>query len=247
MRSFIFANRNFKEITRDPASMIMSIGFPVLLILALSLMKQSIGGMADIFEVGNFTPSMMVFGLSFFGMFVGSLMSTDNETSFLMRLFASPLTAFDYIIGYSLPVLPLALIQGICCFITAFFFGQPFNANIILTLIVLIPIAVLFIACGLFIGSVFSSGTSVSGFSTILVNAVVFLGGAVIPLDLVGGIFKTICYLLPFAHANDAVKAALAGEYSHIIPHLLWVSGYAVVLIVPAIFIFRKKMKGQGR
>jgi len=247
MRSFIFANRNFKEITRDPASMIMSIGFPVLLILALSLMKQSIGGMADIFEVGNFTPSMMVFGLSFFGMFVGSLMSTDNETSFLMRLFASPLTAFDYIIGYSLPVLPLALIQGICCFITAFFFGLSFNVNIILTLIVLIPIAVLFIACGLFIGSVFSSGTSVSGFSTILVNAVVFLGGAVIPLDLVGGIFKTICYLLPFAHANDAVKAALAGEYSHIIPHLLWVSGYAVVLIVPAIFIFRKKMKGQGR
>ena len=66
-------------------------------------------------------------------------------------------------------------------------------------------------------------------------------------MDLVGGIFKTICYLLPFAHANDAVKAALAGEYSHIIPHLLWVSGYAVVLIVPAIFIFRKKMKGQGR
>lgn len=247
MRSFIFANRNFKEITRDPASMIMSIGFPVLLILALSLMKQSIGGMADIFEVGNFTPSMMVFGLSFFGMFVGSLMSTDNETSFLMRLFASPLTAFDYIIGYSLPVLPLALIQGICCFITAFFFGLQFNVNIILSLIVLIPIAVLFIACGLFIGSVFSSGTSVSGFSTILVNAVVFLGGAVIPLDLVGGIFKTICYLLPFAHANDAVKAALAGEYSHIIPHLLWVSGYAVVLIVPAIFIFRKKMKGQGR
>ena len=124
MKSFIFANRNFKEITRDPASMIMSIGFPVLLILALSLMKQSIGGMADIFEVGNFTPSMMVFGLSFFGMFVGSLMSTDNETSFLMRLFASPLTAFDYIIGYSLPVLPLALIQGICCFITAFFSGS---------------------------------------------------------------------------------------------------------------------------
>ena len=247
MKSFIFANRNFKEITRDPASMIMSIGFPVLLILALSLMKQSIGGMADIFEVGNFTPSMMVFGLSFFGMFVGSLMSTDNETSFLMRLFASPLTAFDYIIGYSLPVLPLALIQGICCFITAFFFGLQFNVNIILSLIVLIPIAVLFIACGLFIGSVFSSGTSVSGFSTILVNAVVFLGGAVIPLDLVGGIFKTICYLLPFAHANDAVKAALAGEYSHIIPHLLWVSGYAVVLIVPAIFIFRKKMKDQGR
>jgi len=244
MKAFIFANRNFKEITRDPASMIMSIGFPVLLIVALSLMKQSIGGMADIFEVGNFAPSMMVFGLSFFGMFVGSLMSTDKETSFLMRLFASPLTAVDYIIGYSLPVLPLAVIQGICCFIAAFFFGLPFNVNIILTLVVLIPIAVFFITCGLFIGSVFSSSTSVSGFSTILINAVVFLGGAVIPLDLIGGIFKTICYLLPFAHANDAVKAAISGEYTQIIPHLLWVLGYAVVLIVPATLIFRKKMKG---
>ena len=211
MRFTIFTGRNFKEIVRDPMSILMCLGFPVLLIIALALMKESIGGMADVFEVQNFAPSMTILGMAFLSTFVGTLMSTDRNSSFLTRLFASPMKGIDYILGYSIPI---------------------------------IPVAILFISFGLFIGSVLSTNNAVNGFGTILVNATVFLSGAVLSLDMIGGTFKTVCDLLPFSHAVNAVNYAINGNFSDIPLQLVWVLGYALVLIIPSVVIFKRRMKG---
>ncbi|MBP2624292.1 ABC transporter permease [Streptococcus oricebi] len=244
MKYSIFANRNLKEITRDPVSILMGIGFPVLLIIALSLMKQRIGQMADIFQIQNFAPSMIVFGLSWLGMFVGTLMATDRGSSFLARLFASPLKSSDYILGYSLPALPLAIVQATCCFIVAAFFGLKIGLETLVALLTLLPIALLFIAFGLFMGTVLPSSNAVSGFGTILINATVFLSGAFIPLKLIGGAFEKICNLLPFTHAIKAIQAGLTSNYGQILPQLVWILAYTLLLFLPTILIFKKKMKG---
>lgn len=244
MKFTIFAGRNFKEIVRDPMSILMCLGFPVLLIVALALMKQSIGGMADIFEVQNFAPSMTILGMAFLSTFVGTLMSTDRNSSFLSRLFASPMKSIDYILGYSIPVIPLAILQAICCFGAAISFGLEFNINVFIAILTLIPVAILFISFGLFIGSVLSSNNAVSGFGTILVNAAVFLSGAVISLEMIGGTFQNICELLPFCHAVNAVNYAINGNLSEIPLQLVWVLGYAIILIIPSIIIFNRRMKG---
>ncbi|MDP4153722.1 MAG: ABC transporter permease [Bacillota bacterium] len=243
MRSLVFSARNRKEIIRDPLSVIFGIGFPVILILMISFMNRSLKGMADIFQIANFAPGMSVFGLSFISLFLGMLIANDRGSSFLMRLFASPLTENDYIIGYTLPLLPIAVIQSVVCFITAFFFGLSLNLNIILAIIVLIPAALLFISFGLLMGSCFNSN-QVGGISSILINVAAWLSGAWFPLKLIGGAFKKVCYALPFAHAVDATKAAIAGDYSEILPHLLWVIGYTIIIYILAIFAFKNKMKG---
>ncbi|MGO1558327.1 MAG: ABC transporter permease, partial [Staphylococcus equorum] len=64
-------------------------------------------------------------------------------------------------------------------------------------------------------------------------------------LDLIGGWFEGVAYLLPFAHAVDASRAAISGDYTSILPHLWWVIGYAVAIMVIAIIVFRKKMSGD--
>lgn len=92
-------------------------------------------------------------GLSFLSLFLGLLMVNDRSSSFLARLFSSPLTAFDYISGYSLPLLPIAILQSLVCFATAFIFGLPVSMNALLAIIVLIPVAGLFISIGLLIGT----------------------------------------------------------------------------------------------
>ena len=240
MRFTIFTGRNFKEIVRDPMSILMCLGFPVLLIIALALMKESIGGMADVFEVQNFAPSMTILGMAF----VGTLMSTDRNSSFLTRLFASPMKGIDYILGYSIPIIPLAILQAVCCFGVALFFGLELNINILIAILTLIPVAILFISFGLFIGSVLSTNNAVNGFGTILVNATVFLSGAVLSLDMIGGTFKTVCDLLPFSHAVNAVNYAINGNFSDIPLQLVWVLGYALVLIIPSVVIFKRRMKG---
>ena len=87
MRTRVFAWRNLREILRDPLSLGFSLGFPVVLLLMMSLMRQSIPDMpADVFGLESFTPGMAVFGLSFLGMFLGMLMTGDRKTAFLQRL-----------------------------------------------------------------------------------------------------------------------------------------------------------------
>lgn len=168
------------------------------------------------------------------------LIGQDRSTSFLTRLFASPLTGSDYILGYSLPLLPIALLQSVIFFVVAFFLGLPVTVHVLTTLLALIPTAVLFIGFGLLFGSIFTD-KQVGGFFSVFVWLEVFVSGMWLPLDMVGGALKTIAYALPFVHAVDAAKAALAGEYSLILPHLLWVIGYAIIIFIIAVWAFRKK------
>ena len=232
MRTMAFAARNAREIVRDPLSALFGIGFPVVLILLISMMKRSVPEMpAEMFGIAAFTPGMAVFGLSFLSLFLGMLIANDRSSAFLMRLFACPMTGADYILGYSLPMLPLALLQGVVCYVTALFFGLPVSVNLLPGL------------AGLLLGSLFTA-TQVGGAASILVNLAAWLSGTWFSLDMIGGVFRTLCNLLPFAHAVEAVKAAMNGEYSAMPLHLVWVAGYAVVFYGLAVWIFRRRMRG---
>jgi ABC-2 type transport system permease protein len=241
MRLLAFASRNRKEILRDPMNLAFGIGFPLVLLFLLSAIQANIP--VKLFEIEKLAPGVAVFGLSFISLFSGTLIAKDRTTSFLMRLFASPLSASDFILGYALPLVPMAIMQGAICFIASFFLGLSVNARVLLALVVLIPTAVLYIGIGLLAGSVFTDKQVGGICGALLTNVSAWLSGTWFDLNLVGGAFKTIAYLLPFVHAVEATRAAIAGEYSSILPHLLWVIGYAVVIFAAAVVVFRKKMK----
>jgi ABC-2 type transport system permease protein len=242
MKFSAFASRNGKELLRDPLSLVFCIVFPLFLLVLVAVLNKKMPPV-EIFKIENFAPGTAVFSFSFLTLFSGMLIAKDRTTSFLTRLFASPLTASDYILGYSLPLLPMAIAQSAVFFVVAFFFELPITPNVLLTLIVLIPAAVLFIGFGLLFGSVLTD-KQLGGFFSIFVWLEVFVSGMWLPLKLVGGVIERIAYALPFVHAIDAAKAALIGKYSEIFPHLLWVMGYAVVVFVVAVWAFRRQMKG---
>lgn len=242
MKTLVFIVRNLKELLRDPMMAIFSVGFPVILLLLLSAIQSNIP--VKMFTIANLTPGIAVFGLSFISLFSGILIAKDRTTSFLMRLFASPLTAADYMVGYIIPLLPIAIVQTIICFIVAFFLGLPVNINVITTIIVLIPTAVLFIGFGLLMGTLVND-KAVGGVASIIVNVSAWLSGTWFDLNLVGKTFRNISYALPFAHAVDAGRAALAGNYGDILPHLLWVVIYAVIILIIAIEVFKMKMSSE--
>jgi len=80
----------------------------------------------------------------------------------------------------------------------------------------------------------------------LLTNFSAWLSGTWFDLNLVGGTFKQVAYLLPFAHAVNAARAALSGNYSSIFPDLWWVIGYAVVIMAIAILVFTRKMNSDN-
>lgn len=245
MRTLVFASRNTKEILRDIFTLIFGLLFPLVLLVLLSAINSSIpeGAGMKLFEVSNLVPGIAVFGLSFISLFTATLVSKDRCTSFILRLFTSPLKARQYILGYTLPLIPMSILQTVVCYAAAFAFGLEWSANILLAVVVNIPISLFFISVGLLCGTVFNDKAVGGVCGALLTNLSAWLSGTWFDLELVGGAFEKIADLLPFVHAVDAGRYALSGEYSKIMSELLWVLSYALAITVIAVFLFSYKMK----
>ena len=241
MRSMSFARRNVLELLRDPINLGFGLGFPLLLILLLSAIQANIP--VSLFEIGHLTPGIAVFGLSFVTLFSATLIAKDRGTSLMMRLFASPLTAGEFITSYTLPMLPLCLGQSIVCFLAAMCLGLKFTGNILMVLVTLLPAAVFFISLGLLFGSILNDKQVGGICGALLTNLSAWLSGTWFDIELVGGAFKKVAYALPFVHAVNAGRAALSGDFAAIFPDLWWVIGYAVVMSVVAVIVFGRKMR----
>lgn len=245
MRTLVFALRNTKEIVRDIFTLVFGILFPLVLLVLLSAINAGIPRQAQmvLFEISNLVPGISVFGLSFIALFTATLVSKDRCTSFILRLFTSPLKPSQYIVGYTLPLIPVALVQSIVCYVSALAFGLKLSADILLAVAVNIPTAVLFIAIGLLCGTIFNDKAVGGVCGALLTNLSAWLSGTWFDLSLVGGAFEKTARLLPFVHAVDAGRYALSGDYALIMPELLWVMGYAFVVSVAAVVAFNVRMK----
>lgn len=242
MRILTFANRNFKEIIRDPLSITFAIILPLFLLYIFEQFKIP----NEVYNIENFTPGIIIFSLSFITMFTASLVAKDRSTSLTTRLGVSPMQSIDYILGYSISVLPIVLIQNILFFITAMLLGLNFSINIIYTILVSIPISILFISLGILIGTITTEKSS-SGVSSIVVQLVAFTSGMYFSTDMVGNTFSTICKILPFQSTLNITKSVLNNSYNNILTSTLVVVIYTIITIVLEIFLFKKKMISDSK
>ncbi|HBM97853.1 MAG TPA: ABC transporter permease [Ruminococcus sp.] len=245
MRAYVFASRNTKEILRDILTLFFGLAFPLVILLLLYAIGSAVPEEAhlDMFDIENLTPGITVFGLSFIALFSAQLIAKDKTTSFMMRLFTSPIKSSEFILGYTLPLIPMSLVQTLICYVTAIILGLEFTPNILLAAVVNIPIALVFIALGLLCGTVLSEKAVGGICGALLTNLSAWFSNIWFDTALVGGWFEGIANALPFAHAVNAARYALNGEFESVMPDLLWVIGYAVVLLAVAIVIFTVKMK----
>ena len=243
MRTLNFAKRNFKEMIRDPLSIIFSILLPLFL---LFIFKQ-INIPNESYELHNFTPGIVVFGFSFITLFTAMLVSKDRTSSLLIRLGISPMKPIEYILGYMLSIIPLIIIQNVLFFILAIALGLSFSINIIWAMLISIIVAVLFIAIGIIIGSLFSEKAS-SGISSIIVQLVCFTSGMYFPRELLGDVFSKICEYLPFESCVTIIKGIMnANIESIIIRNIIVFSIYTMFSLVIAIVVFKKKMISDNK
>ncbi|MBE6675926.1 MAG: ABC transporter permease [Ruminococcaceae bacterium] len=243
MRMLTFAKRNALEILRDPLNLFFGLGFPVVLILLLSIIQANIP--VSLFEIDHLTPGVTVFGLSFMTMFSSVIIAKDRGSALLQRLYTTPLTPMDFILGYTLPMLPISLAQSAVCYLVALPLGLTPSVNILYALAMIIPTALLYIAMGLLFGSILTDKQAGAVCGSILTNLSAWLSGIWFDLELVGGVFKKIAYALPFVHAVEMERALIAGDFAGIFPHLWWVLGYTAVLLALAVLLFLRQMKKQ--
>ena len=243
MRMLTFANRNTKEILRDPLTLIFGLGFPLVLILLLSAIQANIS--VELFEIQHLTPGITVFGLAFLTLFSATVIAKDRGSSLLQRLYTTPLTPLDFILGYTLPIIPISVAQSVICYIAAIVLGLNITVNILYAILLIIPVSILYIALGLLCGSLLNDKQAGGICGALLTNVSAWLSGIWFDIELMGGTFKKIAYLLPFVHAVDMERAILSSNFAGIFPHIWWVLGYSIVLLVMAITVFLRQMKKQ--
>ncbi len=243
MRMLTFANRNFKEIIRDPLNLCFLFGFPVVLLLLLSAIQANIP--VSMFEIAHLSPGIAVFGLAFLTLFSATLIAKDRQSSLMHRLYTTPMRPSDFILGYTLPLLPIALAEGVATYLVAAFLGLKITGGVLLSLALMLPIALLYIGIGLLCGSVLNDKQVGGICGALLANLSAWLSGIWFDLDLVGGAFKQVAYALPFVHAVEMERAAVAGNFADIFPHLWWVLGYAIAALAVAVWLFLRQMKKQ--
>ena len=243
MRMFTFARRCAKEILRDPINLGFGLGFPLVLLVMLSAMQANIP--ISLFEINTLTPGITVFGLSFITLFSATLVAKDRESALLQRLYTTPLTGLDFILGYMLPLLPIAIGQTVICFLFAIPLGLTVSVNIIYAIIGIIPMAVFNIALGLLCGSVFGVKQVGGICGALLTNLSAWLSGVWFDLSLVGGFFQRIANALPFVHAAELEKALFGGNLEAAVAHIIPITVYSGFAVLAAVVCFLEQTKRQ--
>lgn len=243
MKKMTFARRCAKEILRDPINLGFGLGFPVVLLLLLSTIQANIP--VSVYAIDALAPGMTVFGLSFLTLFSATLIARDRETAFLQRLYTTPLRGKDVILGYMLPLLPLALGQALVCYLVAIPMGLTVSVNIVYAVIGILPVAVFHIALGLLCGSVLGARQVGGICGALLTNLSAWLSGVWFDLTLVGGFFEKLARALPFFHAAQMEKALFIGDPRLAAAHMLPVLAYSIAATVTAVLCFLGQMKKQ--
>ena len=243
MRMLAFAKRCAKDILRDPLNLCFGLGFPIVLLWLLSAIQRNIP--VSLFEIDKLTPGITVFGLSFMTLFSATLVAKDRESAILQRLYTTPMRGADFILGYMLPILPIALAQTAVCYLFALPLGLTFSVNTIYAIVGIIPMAVFNIALGLLCGSLFSVKQVGGICGALLTNLSAWLSGVWFDLSLVGGFFQKVANALPFVHAVELERALIAGDIALAATHVLPIALYSLTVTVLAVLCFLWKKKRQ--
>lgn len=241
MRVWVFSVRTAKEILRDPVNLGFGLGFPLVLLGLLTLIQANVP--VELFDLPHLAPGIGVFGLSFLTLFSATLLARDRESAFLQRLYTTPMTVTDFLLGYTLPMLPMAVAQSLVCYLAAVALGLEVSVGIFWAVVMTVPVSLFYIAMGLLCGSILTAKQAGSVCGALFTNLSAWLSGTWFDLELVGGTFRRIAYALPFVHAVKLEEKVLAGDWQAIGGDLAWVLAYSLGTAVLAGLLFVRQSK----
>ena len=249
MRSLTFSSRTIKEILRDPLSYIFCIGFPVVMLIIMTVVNNSIPKQADmtVFNLNNLTPGIAVFGLTFIMLFASMQVAKDRTTALIIRLHASPMKPSDFIVGYTLPMLIIGLIQIAITYVAgiviSIFVDYSFNYfDLFLSILFFIPSLVMYISFGLIFGTLFSEKAA-PGICSILISVVGMIGGIWMDIESIGGTIMKVGKVLPFYRGVKCGRMVVNGSLGGAVTELLYTVLWAVAFYVIAIYVMNRKLK----
>ena len=254
-RTMAFAKRNLIEVFRDPLSWIFCIAFPIVMLIIMSIVNSSIPKEAGntMFRIDNLSGGIVVFGQMFIMLFTAIGVAKDRSSTFLTRLYSSPMKSFDFVWGYILPMLLTGVIQAFisltAAFVVSLISDYPLNiAGLLLAVIASLPSALMFSAIGLLFGTLFNEKAA-PGICSILISLGSMIGGIWFDVEAAGGFMYDLAKCLPFLYATRLARSVITMEYGtkEFFAPLIVVIGAAAILTIIASIVFNSRMRADQR
>lgn len=244
-RIITLTKRDFKEILRDPLSLIFTLGMPLFMEILFYLIFHKL---TPQFEMKYLAPGIVVFAQSFISLFVGLLIAIDRSTSFLTRLYVSNAKSHEFIFSYALSMIPIIFVQSILFFLVGGIIDSSiFGINMVFAILISVVTSFLFIALGIMLGSLCNE-KAIGGISSIVIAGQSVLSGMWFPIEGLSEGMITFMNVLPFRNATILVQNTMNGindAYNDFLIPLIIVIAYTIVSFVLAILAFKRKMKSN--
>lgn len=249
MRAKVFARRTVKEILRDPLSYLLSMAFPILMLIIMTIIDASIPAEANmtVFKINNLAPGIAYFGLTFIMLFTCIQISKDRATALIMRLQASPMKPFDFIFGYILSVILLAVMQMVITYaasvVVSLITGVSLPiGRLLLSIIALMPSAIMLISFGLFFGAIVNEKAA-PGLCSIIISLAGIIGGIWMDVDSLGGVLLKVCKWFPFYHGVKLARQTISGNVDDIGKTILIVLAWMLGILLLSVFSMDMKLR----
>ncbi len=235
-----FARRCGKEIMRDPLNLFFCLAFPLVLLVMFTMFNIP----AAVYRVENFAPGIVIFAYSFVSMSGAMLMASDRESALFARLSAAPMRAGDFLRGYTAPLLPLCLVQSLLFYAAAVALGLPLTPDILWAILLSVPVALFYIAFGLFLGTALGQ-KQIGALFSLFVTLSTWLSGMWFDLSLLGRWMEISGRIFPFYYAVDLGRSALNGDYVNFPVDIIVLLLYALALFLLSVWLFDRRRKGE--
>lgn len=199
---------------------------------------------ADIGYMNILGPGMTVFGLMILIPTAAASIARDKELEVMPRLLTTPLRPWQFIAGYSLPYIPMLIIQIALYLGIAYALGLRILGNFGLVLMVLFVLGLSCLGIGMIVGS-FIKRPVQAQVSWIIIVPMAMLSGAWFSTEGMHSVMRGIAKAFPPTYAISAAQDVISRGlgFGAIATDFYILLGFAIGLFAIGAILFRRTMK----
>ena len=190
-------------------------------------------------------PGFIIFGLLILIPTSARIMVSDKEKGFLSRLLTTPTRPVDFISGYTLCLVVIAIVQIIIFIAAAAGFGVNIVGSLGLTFLIFLLTALSSIGIGMVVASLSKSENQAEPLCWLFAMPLASLSGCWFSIDLLPSYLKNIAFAFPYAHSIAASRSVITrgAGLEAISTDFLFLVGWAVAIFAIGIILFRRSMR----
>ena len=193
--------------------------------------------------VNFFAPGVIVFGLMILIPTGAMIIAGDRARGFLSRMLTAPVRPWEFILGYSLPFIPVLIVSTLIYMGVGMAMGLTIVGNLGIAFLLFFLIGLCSVGIAMAVGTLLKS-ESQSAICYIFIVPLAMISGAWFSVDGMPEAVKTVAEALPFIHAIDASRGIINGAaLSTVTTDLYWIAGWALAFFAAGIILFKKQME----